>query len=338
MGASIKDVAKLAGVSSSTVSRILSNKLNVKDDTRDRVMQAVNQLNYKPSMAAKSLRNGESKLLGLIIPNIERPFYPKVIKNIEQLANEKGYSIILCDASESTKKEREFLEVLNGLYVDGIIFLPTTEETEHIRDFVGKLPIIIINRNFNLGLTCVLGDDYSGGYEIGKYLISQGHRRLSCVIDNRRRNYNIERYDGFCRALRENDIDISEDNVIRNAASTQDIYERMKTLLQRKERPTAVFAFDDTLAYGVYQAAQELGISIPEELSVVGYDNLSYDEFMFPPLASYEHPFREINETVLNLLLDEIREKSGPKGMICKLTGKLVPRKSVAQPKNKGKK
>ncbi|MDO4620992.1 MAG: LacI family DNA-binding transcriptional regulator, partial [Lachnospiraceae bacterium] len=109
MSISIKDVANLAGVSPSTVSRILSNKISVKDDTRERVMRAVSELNYKPNLAAQALRNRESKLLGLIIPNIERPFYPKVIKNIEELAHEKGYSLILFDSSESVEKEAEIL-------------------------------------------------------------------------------------------------------------------------------------------------------------------------------------------------------------------------------------
>ncbi|MDO4621306.1 MAG: substrate-binding domain-containing protein, partial [Lachnospiraceae bacterium] len=218
---------------------------------------------------------------------------------------------------------------LEKIYVDGVIFLPTSEKNEHIKKFVGKLPIIIINRNFPIGLTCVLGDDYNGGYEIGKYLIAQGHRKLGCIIDGRKRNYNIERYDGFCRAMRENELEINEDYMIRGVKDNEDLYAKLRTVLSKDNRPTALFAFDDTLAYGAYKIAKELKLSIPRELSLVGYDNISSDEYMLPPLTSYEHPYKEINETALNLLLEEIKEMNGSKQMICKMTGKMEIRESV---------
>ncbi len=328
---SIKEVAERAGVSSSTVSRILAGKLAVKDETRARVMRAVEELDYKPSLMAKCLRSGESRLLGFIIPNIERPFYPKVMKHLEELAYESGYNIILCDASESTKKESEFLQTLIGLRVDGVVFLPTTEETEHILPFVGKLPIVVINRKFDIGLPCVLGDDYDGGYCAGMHLYRLGHRRIACVIDSRKRNYNLDRYEGFSRAMRENGVPDCGRYVIRGVKAPEDVPERIRPLLEGPERPTAVFAFDDTLAYGVYQAAHELGLRVPDDLSVVGYDDLPFSRYMIPPLDSYSVPYKEINKAALNILLEEIREKKGPEGRAIRVSGGLMIRGSAAE-------
>ncbi len=328
---SIKEVAERAGVSSSTVSRILAGKLAVKEETRERVMRAVEDLDYKPSLMAKSLRSGESRLLGFIIPNIERPFYPKVMKHLEELAYEHGYSIILCDASESTEKESEFLHTLTGLRVDGVVFLPTKETTDHIRPFVGKLPIVVINRKFDIGLPCVLGDDYEGGYSAGMHLCRLGHRRISCIIDNRKRNYNLDRYEGFCRAMRENGILDYERYVIRGVRTPEDVPGRIRSLLEQPDRPTAVFAFDDTLAYGAYQAAHDLGLKVPEDLSIVGYDDLPFSRYMIPPLDSYSVPYKEINKVALNLLLEEIRDKKGPSPAVFRVSGELIVRGSAAK-------
>ena len=327
---SIKEVAERAGVSSSTVSRLLSGKLSVKSETRARIMRAVEELDYKPSLMAKSLRSGESRLLGFIIPNIVRPFYPQVMKHLEDLAYQSGYNIILCDASESTEKESEFLQSLISLRVDGIVFLPSTEETKHIVPFVGKLPIVVINRKFDIGLPCVLQNDYEGGYQIGKHLCESGHRRIACVIDNRKRNYNIERYEGFCRAMRENGIADYEDYIVRGVRSPEEVPEKLLALLKRENRPTAVFGFDDTLAYGTYQAAHTLGLRIPEDLAVVGYDDLPFSQYMIPKLSSYSIPFKEINKMALNILLENIRERTSSGNTVVRVSGGLVIRASSA--------
>lgn len=157
-----------------------------------------------------------------------------------------------------------------------------------------------------------------------------GEESIACVIDDRKRNYNIERYDGFCRAMREKGIRDTEKYVVRDIHSPRDVPGRMRPLLELEDRPTAVFAFDDTLAYGVYQTAHEMGLRIPEDLSVVGYDDIENDIYMAPPLTSYHIPCEEINEIALRMLFDEIQEKNGPKGHAYKLRGRLNVRASAA--------
>ena len=331
--ASIRDVAKLAGVSPSTVSRALSQKIFVEEETRKRVMDAIRELDYKPSLAARSLKDGGSKLLGLIIPDIQNPYYPKIVRYIEEYACSKGYSIILCDTFERRERECEFFETLEKLFVDGILFLPSTEEMSHIAPYIGRIPIVIINRRFDLGLTCVLGDDYAGGYEVGKYLLEQGHRKIACMMNDKKRQYNPERLDGFSRAFKDFGMEEAGGTVIKDVSSVEDACQRMAKLLQEEERPTAVFVFNDNLVSGVYHAAYELGIKIPEELSVVGYDDALASQYMVPPLTTYEHPAKEIAQMALNLLVQEIQEKDRPESRVCRLTGRLQVRKSACAPK-----
>lgn len=331
--ASIRDVAKLAGVSPSTVSRALSQKIYVEEETRKRVMDAVRELDYKPSLAARSLKDKGSRLLGLVIPDIQNPYYPKIVKYIEECAGSKGYAVILCDTFEDKKKESEFFETLEKLFVDGILFLPSTEDTNHIVPYVGQIPMVIVNRKFDIGLTCVLGDDYAGGSEVGTYLLEQGHKRIVCMINDKKRQYNPERLDGFCRALREHGEEDTEYDVVKDVKSVEDACQRMTEILTRPDRPSAVFAFNDNLVSGIYHAAYELGIKIPEELSVVGYDDALSSQYMVPPLTTYEHPAREIAQMALNLLVQEIQEKGNGGGQICRIAGKLQVRKSAAPPK-----
>lgn len=330
--AGIRDVAKLAGVSPSTVSRALSQKVNVDDETRKRVLDAVQELNYKPNLAARSLKDTGCRLLGLVIPDIQNPYYPKIVKYIEEYAGNKGYSVILCDTFERKEKEVEFFKTLKRLKVEGILFLPSTEETDHISPYIGTVPMVMINRKFDLGVTCVLGDDYAGGYEVGKYLLELGHRRIACLMNDKKRQYNPERLDGFCRAFREYGADDATYQVIKDVSSVEDASRKMTEVLLQKDRPTAVFVFNDNLVSGVYHAAYELGVKIPDELSVVGYDDTLSSQYMVPPLTTYEHPAKEIAQMALNLLDQEIQENGSDGGRVCRIAGKLQIRKSACAP------
>jgi len=331
--ASIRDVAKLAGVSPSTVSRALSQKIYVEEETRNKVLAAIRELDYKPSLAARSLKNTNSKLLGLVLPDIQNPYYPKIVKYIEEYARDKGYSVILCDTFEDKERECGFFATLENLFVDGILFLPSTEDTNHILPYIGKIPIVIINRKFDIGVTCVLGDDYAGGYEVGKYLMEQGHKRIVCMINDKKRQYNPERLDGFSRAFKEFKMDGADFDIVKNVSSVEDACRKAREfLVKADERPTAVFVFNDNLVSGVYHAAYELGIKIPEELSVVGYDDALSSLYMVPPLTTYEHPAKEIAQMALNLLIQEIQEKENNGGSVCRIAGKLQIRQSACPP------
>jgi LacI family transcriptional regulator/LacI family purine nucleotide synthesis repressor len=334
--ASIKDVAKLAGVSPSTVSRTLSQKIFVEEATKKRVMDAVRELDYKPSLAARSLRESKTKLLGLVIPDIQNPYYPKIVKYIEEFAYQKGYSIILCDALEQVDREKEYFTALEKLFVDGIIFLPSSDSLEHIRCFIDTIPMIFINRKFDEGkVNCVLGDDYDGGYTVGCYLLDQGHRNIACVMDDKKRQYNEARLDGVLRAFKERDLTCDDRYLIRDVKSVEDAYQKTMKMLSGEDRPTAIFVFSDILVPGVYYAVNRSGLIIPTDISVIGYDDTFFSQYMVPPLTSFEHPAREIAQMALDILIREITEKKRSSGKVMKITGKLQIRNSVCRIPNK---
>lgn len=330
--AGIKDVAKLAGVSPSTVSRTLSQKVFVEEATKKRVMDAVKELDYKPNLAARSLKESKTKLLGLVIPDIQNPYYPKIVKYIEEFAYLKGYSIILCDAMEQVEREKEYFTALEKLFVDGIIFLPSSDSLEHIRCFIDSIPLVLINRKFDEDkITCVLGDDYDGGYTVGRYLLEQGHRNIACIMDDKKRQYNEARLDGILRAYKERNLFYDDHYLIRDVKNVEDAYERTMKMLAYRDRPTAIFVFSDILVPGVYYAVNRSGLKIPSDISVIGYDDTFLSQFMVPPLTSFEHPAREIAQMALDILLRKISQKEGNSGKVMKITGKLQIRNSVCR-------
>lgn len=330
--ASIKDVAKLAGVSPSTVSRALSQKIFVEEATKKRVMDAVRELDYKPSLAARSLKESQTRLIGLVIPDIQNPYYPKMVKYIEESAYKNGYSIILCDALEQMEREKEYFATLEKLFVDGIIFLPSSDSLEHIKCFADTIPMVVINRRFDEGkINCVLGDDYDGGHTVGSYLLDQGHRKIACMLDDKKRQYNEERLDGFLRAFKERNLTGYDRYLIRDVSSVEDAYQKTMAMLSGEDRPTAMFVFSDILVPGVYYAADRAGLKIPSDISVVGYDDVIFSQYMVPPLTSFEHPVREIAQMALNLLIQEITDKEETLGKVMRMTGRLQIRNSVCK-------
>ena len=183
----IRDVAKYAGVSPSTVSRALSGVAFVEPETKEKVMKAVSDLNYKPNLAARSLKKGGSKLIGLIIPDIMNPYYPEVVKYMEACATKAGYSLILCDALGDVKKEKEYFKTLKYLFVDGILYIASTEDVEHVKPYIGEIPMVIVNRTFDVDAPCINIDNADAAYQAVKCLTDNGHRKIALYINDKDR-------------------------------------------------------------------------------------------------------------------------------------------------------
>ena len=247
----IRDVAKYAGVSPSTVSRALSGVAFVEPETKEKVMRAVSDLNYKPNLAARSLKKGGSRLIGLIIPDIMNPYYPEVVKYMETCATKAGYSLILCDALGDVEKEKEYFETLKYLFVDGILYIASTEDIEHVRPYIGDIPMVIVNRIFDVDAPCINIDNVDAAYQAVKCLAENGHKKIALYISDKDRQYNRERLEGALKALSEYGIKDYEKYIIRNVGSEDDAYYRTLELMRSEERPTGIFMFNDFMAYGV---------------------------------------------------------------------------------------
>jgi Transcriptional regulators len=335
--ANIKQVAKLAGVSTSTVSRTLSNKIPVGDATRERVLTAVRKLGYRPNMMAKGLKEGRSNTIALIVPDLINPFFPKLVKCMEHCALEHGYYLILCDSGGDEDLEKRYVESMHSHYVDGVLYISVVKGDERARMLKEQgVPIVVVNRKCDVGVPCVSNDNRHGAFTIIDYLVKCGHRKISCLAAPLRSPHYKQRYRGCLDAFAAHGIDDFEKYLVEDVLTAEQAYEATKTLLSRPDRPTAIFTFIDFMAIGVYSGVSECGLSVPDDVSVAGFDNISISAHMIPPLTTYEHPVEEIADRAVKELLGVINGTNREGASFHELSGSLVVRKSVKCIQEKG--
>lgn len=327
----IKDVAKLAGVSASTVSRTLSNRIFVEEETRQKVLMAVEELNYKPSIMAKGLREGKTYTIALLVPDINSLFYPMIMKSIEKYATQKGYSVILCNNNESIEWEKKNLYMLGSRGIDGILCMSVEDDISHLVRFqkANKVPVVLMNRDFLEDVSCISVDNEYGGYLMVKYLLDMGHRKIAGMFGDFSRQRFRARYDGCKRAMEEYKVENYKKYFIYDVNTIEEAYRCTQESLLRKDRPTAFFASLDILAIGIYSGIRKSGLEIPQDVSVVGYDNIFMTQYMTPPLTTYNAPIDELAKKSVECLIDQIEDRKPCERIIMK--GNLIERKSARQ-------
>ena len=301
----------------------------VEPETKEKVMRAVSDLNYKPNLAARSLKKGGSRLIGLIIPDIMNPYYPEVVKYMETCATKAGYSLILCDALGDVKKEKEYFETLKYLFVDGILYIASTEDIEHVRPYIGDIPMVIVNRIFDVDAPCINIDNVDAAYQAVKCLTENGHKKIALYISDKDRQYNRERLEGALKALSEYGITDYEKYIIRNVGSEDDAYYRTLELMRSEERPTGIFMFNDFMAYGVYRGIAKSGMRIPDSISVVGFDDIPQVKYLDPPLTTLRHSLADTAELIFERLMEQIKTQTCAHGSKTYFKGRLIERESV---------
>ena len=327
----IKDVARLAGVSTSTVSRTLSGRIFVEEETRRRVLQAVEQLGYQPNILARGLKQGRTYTIAFLVPDINSLFYPQIMKALERAAAAEGYSILLCNNDESAVKEQQALERLTARGIDGVVCMTVADEAQHLVQLKEKqkMPIVLINRSLPEALSSITVDHEEGSYAMTRYLLEHGHRRIAGLFGNFERQRFRSRYAGCKRAMEEFAVPDYKKNFVYDVNTVEEAYRRASELLRRPEpeRPTAFFASMDVLAIGIYRAVSECGLRIPEDISVVGFDNIEMTQYMMPPLTTYAAPIDELARRSVTALLAQMDD---PEQTIREtLPGILVERGSV---------
>ena len=330
--ATIREVAKLTGVSVSTVSRALANRHYVKEETRERILQAVRELDYRPNLMARGLKEGCTKTLALVLPDITNPFYPKLVKSVEKYADANGYSIILFDSNEDKKRELHHIETLLSHAVDGVLFISSSDDTAQLnalRD--AGLPMVIVNRDFECDYLRISNDNYDGAYAMIDYLIKNGHRRIACLLGSMKLQRYRQRCEGCRQAMADNGIENFDKLFFHDVTTTEKAYAMTKSALAMRERPTAFFAFIDMIAMGVYSAVNDSGFRIPDDISVVGFDNIHMSQHMVPPLTTYEHPVDEIAKTAIESLIRQMKTPGEKLAGMEIIKGSLIVRKSVGK-------
>ncbi len=276
----LKDVAKKASVSTATVSRVINNPDSVNVETRSKVEKAIKQLNFKPSRVAQRLRvkDGQRKLIGLVVPDIQNPFYVEVVRGVEDKAYANNYALLMCNFAQDEKKEKLYLEIMRSESVDGLIVAPVHERDEEVKKLVKSgLPIVCVDRSLSdVDVDVVLVDNEKGTYEAIKYLICLGHKRIGFVGGLPTIPTTQQRRSGFERALRENKIKVNEKLLKYGDSKHESGKTLIKELLQMKNPPTAVFTGNNLITLGALEAIHEMGLNIPNDISILGFDDLPW--------------------------------------------------------------
>ncbi len=310
---SVKNVAEKAGVSTATVSRVLLDKPHVRPEVRQRVMAAMEELDYHPNLVARSLRVQKSSFIGLIVSDIRNPFFTYVSRAIEDVAQLNGMSVFFCNSDENPQKELVYLQQMRGQKVAGIIFSPTRQSADKFAElFDPDLPMVIIDRRVrNADVDSVLIDNVESAYRLTEHLIAHGCRRIAALFGDASTT-GRERRKGFIEALKDHGLE-PDPELIRNVnAREEDGYLATQKLLALPDRPEAILTSNGLLATGAYRVLHESGIIIPDEIAFVTIDDTPWTTLVDPPITVIRQPTREIGKTAIELLLERIQDISRP--------------------------
>jgi LacI family transcriptional regulator len=326
----IREVADKAGVSLTTVSHVINNTRFVAEETRQRVLTAMQELHYRPNALARSLRRGKTNTLGLILPDSANPFFAEVAHSIEDAAFQLGYSVILCNTEGDSKKEFFYVDVLSKKQVDGIIFMASGDQADSL-DFIisQNLPVVVVDRDLpNVVADAVLTNNCQGGYQATHHLLDLGHRRIAIIAGPSNLTPSAERVTGYREALKDYGITPDERLVLRGDYHPESGFQSATFLFNLPEPPTAIFACNDLMALGVLRAAATFGRRVPQDLSVVGFDNIELSNYSHPPLTSVTQRKDEIGFQAATILVRRIVDKTSPPARLI-LPTELVVRLST---------
>ncbi|HWA48630.1 MAG TPA: LacI family DNA-binding transcriptional regulator [Dongiaceae bacterium] len=301
--ASIGDVARLAGVSLGTASRVMNGNPAVTPQLRDRVLAAAAELDYQPNVLARALRSSRTHSIGLILPDVTNPFFGELAKHVEQVAAGINYTVMLANSNDNPKAEADYIKALTGRQVDGLLIVPCEETKTLPRDI--KVPIVLVDRPLR-GYSVVQCDHRGGAIAAVQHLVSLGHRRIGCIAGPRHLNVARERYEGYrtvAAPIYEQDgLDLAADTV--TARFDYDCgYEAALKLLARADRPTAIFASSDQQAIGALRAAADLDLKVPGDVSIVGFDAISLAKLVTPRLTTVAQPIAAIADIAVRTVL-----------------------------------
>ncbi|GGA38655.1 LacI family DNA-binding transcriptional regulator [Psychrobacillus lasiicapitis] len=305
----IKDIAREAGVSITTVSRVLNNKEDgMTQKTREKVLKVMEELNYQPNKLARGLVTKRSNMLGLIVPNITNPYFPELCRGAEDEANNRQYSLIICNSDDQSGKEENYIRLLKEQQVDGILLSSKDRLSKTSKNQLqnGKIPYVLFDRGEDgTDYSGVFLDNEKGGYLAGKHLTDLGHFQIACMTGPREIQNSKQRLSGFQRALKEATVDLPASSILVGDFQMDTAYRVAKKFL-RDNTVTAIFASNDLMACGIYQAAHEMGIQIPDQLSIVGFDDIPLVTALIPKLTTVRQNTYEMGRKAIDLLINKI--------------------------------
>ena len=307
----IDDVARLAGVSHQTVSRVINNKPYVSPDTRQRVQRIITETGYRPSPIARSLVTARTATIGLVVPDISNPYFSAIARGVEQVAYAHNYSVLLCNTGEDASRELEVLRTLDERYVDGVITCGLRQEDTSLQQALAHFrATVMVNRRFaNNAVPAIVVDDVLGGYLATKHLLSLGHTNIGYIAGPTNSYSGVRRLQGYEEALVEAGINRKPGwsqhclpTVVGGETAT-------RTLLANNPELSALFCYNDLVAVGVLRDCTAQGRRVPEDIAIVGYDDIMLATLVSPPLTTCHVPRVEIGSRAVSMLLSYINDK-----------------------------
>jgi len=306
--ATMEEIAKKAGVSQATVSRVINGSPSVTIETRQKVMEWVKRLNYHPNLTAQSLVRKQSYLLGIVLPEISNPYFSEVLKVVEQEASLNGYNLLFCHTGDNVQREKHAITTLRSRQVDGLLLVPIDSEAAHLKTLrQNNVPVVTITREVN-GFDSVSISHRHGGALAARHLLETGHTHIGYIGSTKE-----EKFQGFLEVFTKNGIHFSDEHVIDmeggdEAFRSYEIHEKLPAYLDCKKSAdvTAFFVYNDLGAVVVSHILQEHGYRIPDDIAVVGFDNTFLALEMRPTLTSVAQPITEIGRLAIEMLLERI--------------------------------
>ncbi|HFG2186279.1 TPA: substrate-binding domain-containing protein [Vibrio cholerae] len=329
--ATMKDIARLAGVSTSTVSHVINKSRFVSDEIAERVNNAAQQLNYAPSALARSLKMNRTKTIGMLVTTSTNPFFGEVVKGVERSCYHQGYNLILCNTEGDNQRMKASINTLLQKRVDGLLLMCSTLEGERLDVFdrYPDIPIVVMDWGPILFASDKIQDNsLQGGYMAAKHLIECGHKEIGCITGPLIRHQAQMLYEGYKRALAEAGIAINPDWIVESDFECEGGYQAFEKLYERGKLPSALFVSNDMMAMGVIQAASQRGLRVPDDLSLIGYDDVHIAKFMTPALTTIHQPKYRLGKAAVDTLLYRL-ENPDTTAQVVQLEPTLVVRNSV---------
>lgn len=313
--ANIDDVAKLANVSIATVSRVFNNSPYVSEKAKESVLKAAKELGYEPSILARSLAMKKTNTIGLIVPDISNPYYSEVVRGIEDICNIYKYNIILCNADNSRDKEIQYIDMLKSRWVDGIIFHSDYFTEEIYKVFLErKIPLVLAGRKTKFDVPYVAINNKKAAYDATRYLITLGHKKIGFIHGNlngmKETVDSVDRFIGYKLAMTKFGIKIYDELVKEANFKVIGGYNATMEMLKSNVKPDAIFAISDVMAMGAINAIFDYGLKCPDEVSVIGFDNIDLSEATRPSLTTIAQPMYDIGAVAARMLIKMINNES----------------------------
>ena len=304
----IKDIAEKSGVSITTVSRVLNDKPDVNDETRAKVLKVIEESNYRPNGMARSLVINQTYSIGLIIPDINNPYFPEVARGVEDQAQQSSYSVIFSSTDNKLEREKEVIDLMLQKRVDGLIVslsLANRDILQRLED--RQIPVVQLDRKIpDSKYPAVMIDNKKSAYKAVQYLIAEGYTKIAHITGDLQTVPGQDREDGYRKAVLDNNLQLAEDMIYQGDFSKSSGYEAMNQIIEKGSLPEAIFAANDMMALGVLEACRNSGIKIPEDMALMGHDNISISKLVYPALTTMDQPKYQLGSRASKLLIDLI--------------------------------